>query len=142
MILATASHFPASNSNLEQGRQSSASKVPLSLSPAVISIEGCIALDAVQMAITIGINKDNANPACSPLVAASALSQSPSHFTGFKVTSGSRFASTNVPLTTSDSHSPTAVITRDLASFDASLVDKYKIANFHSESFACNLKIA
>ena len=57
LVIATASHFPTSSSNLEQGRQRSASNVPLS-SPAVISMEGC-ALDAVQI-VTIGMNNDKA----------------------------------------------------------------------------------
>ena len=40
VILATASHLPARSCNLEHGRHNNASKVPLSLSPAVMSIDG------------------------------------------------------------------------------------------------------
>ena len=54
--------------------------------------------------MTIGMNRDSANPACSPLVAASADSQLPSQLPG-RVSIQGQARSTNVPLTTSDSHS-------------------------------------
>ena len=88
------------------------------------------------------MNKDRANPACSPLVAASAFSQFPSHLTGSRVESGSNPASTRVPFTTLDSQSIIESIIRLLASFDASLVEMYKTENFHPESFSSNLKTA
>ena len=40
VIVATASHFPKSNSFLEQGSPNKASRVPRSRSPAVMSMEG------------------------------------------------------------------------------------------------------
>ncbi len=92
--------------------------------------------------MTIGMNSDSANPACSPLVAASASSQFPSHVTGSRVDSGSSPASTKVPFTTSDSQSIIASIILLLASLDASLVEMYRTENFQPVSFSNNLKTA
>ncbi len=135
VMVATASHFPANSCILLQGRHRSASRVPLSLSPAVISIDGCIALEAVHIAITIGMNNDKARPACSPLVAASAASILPSHVTGSNVVSGSRPASTNVPLITPLSQDCNDNNILPLASLEASLVEKCKTENRH-DSFS------
>ena len=89
VIVATPSHLPISNSFRVHGKPSSASRVPRSLSPAVISIDGWIALEKVQIAKTKGMNNDNINPACSPSVATSDLLTSPSHLSGSRVESTS-----------------------------------------------------
>ena len=90
------------------------------------------------------MNNESTNPACSPFVAASVSLMSPSHVTGSNVVSGSKPASTIVPLTTPLSHISIAFRMRLRASFDASLVERYSIENFQDEAFASsvNLNIA
>ena len=70
--VATANHFPNNKSDRAVGVQSKASIVPLSLSPAVKSIEGWIAAVVVHIATTSGMNIARPMAARSPPLATSA----------------------------------------------------------------------
>ncbi len=128
VIVATPSHFPSRSSFLVHGKLSKASNVPLSRSPAVISIEGWIALEKVQTASTNGINRDNTIPACSPWVATSPWETSPSHLTGLRVEFTSRPCSEIIRLVSLFSQVINPSMIRLLASFELSDVEICMIA--------------